>query len=121
MMAVVHAIVPSFESLRDDQRQVARPIRLAQGDTLHWGLPGGSYWIKYLPRHEGDAPPTITVEGSIGCMPGDGIHVYRIPPSEYGAYCLVQRGGSARVMIAHGAMGAEWVEGTVAIQRMELR
>lgn len=121
MMAVVHAIVPSFDALRDDQTVVARPVRLAQGDTLRWGLPGGSFWIKYLPRHEGDAPPTITVEGNIGCMAGDGIRAYRISPSEYGAYCLVQRGGTARVMIAHGATGAEWVEGSVALQRMELR
>jgi hypothetical protein len=121
MMAVVHAIVPSFDALRDDQTVVARPVRLAQGDTLGWGLPGGSFWIKYLPRREGDAPPTITVEGDIGCMPGDGIRAYRISPSEYGAYCLVRRGGSARVMIAHGATGAEWVDGAVALQRMELR
>ncbi len=121
MMAVVHAIVPSFDSLRDNQRAVARPVRLAQGDTLRWALPGGSFWIKYLPRHQGDAPPTIRGEGDIGCMPGDGIHTYRIPPSEYGAYCIVPRGGTARVMVAHGEVGAEWVEGAVALQRLELR
>ncbi|MCC6931206.1 MAG: hypothetical protein IT359_19615 [Gemmatimonadaceae bacterium] len=121
MMLVVHALVPSFESLRDDQRFVARPVRLARGDTLHWQLPNGSYWLKYIPRRAGEAPPTITVAGAIGCMPGDGIRAYRLPVGIYGAYCLVQRDGSARVMLAHGESGAEWVEGTVAIQRMELR
>lgn len=121
MIVVVHAIVPSFDSLRDDQREVARPVRLAQGDTLRWALPGGTFWIKYLPRRGGDAPPTIRGEGDIGCMPGDGIHTYRIPPSEYGAYCIVPRGGTARVMIAHGEVGAQWVEGAVALQRLELR
>lgn len=121
MMVVVHALVPAFDDLRDDQRYVARPLRLARGDTLHWGLPNGSYWLKYLPRRAGDPPPTITVAGSIGCMPGDGIKAYRLPVGIYGAYCMVQRGGTARVMLAHGESGAEWVEGTIAIERMELR
>jgi len=121
MMVVVYATVPSFDRLRDDQRYIARPVRLARGDTVHWGLPNGSYWLKYLPRRSGEAPPTITVAGAIGCMPGDGIKAYRLPEGVYGAYCLVQRGGSASVMLAHGATGAEWVEGTMAIQRIELR
>jgi len=121
MMVVVYAPVPSFDHLRDDQRYVARPVRLARGDTVHWALPNGSYWLKYLPRRAGEAPPTITVAGAIGCMPGDGIKAYRLPEDVYGAYCLVQRGGSASVMLAHGASGADWVEGTVAIERMALR
>jgi hypothetical protein len=119
---VVHALVPSFDGLRDDQREVARPVRLARGDTVHWPLPGGSYWLKYQPRRTGDAPPSITVEGEIGCWPGgDGRRTHRLPLGEYGTYCMVQRGGTASVMLAHGIGGAEWVEGTLAIERVELR
>lgn len=121
MMVVVHEMVRTFDQLRDDQRHVARPVRLARGDTVHWVLPNGSFWLKYLPRRGGEAPPTITVVGEIGCMPGDGIRAYRMPLDEYGTYCMVQRGGSASVMVAHGAFGAEWVEGTMAIERLQLR
>ena len=95
MMVVVHEMVGTFDQLRDDQRYVARPVRLARGDTVHWTLPNGSFWLKYLPRRAGEAPPTITVAGAIGCMPGDGIHSYRMNLGEYGTYCLVQRTGSA--------------------------
>jgi hypothetical protein len=121
MMVVVHEMVNTFEQLRDDQRYVARSVRLARGDTVHWALPNGTFWLKYLPRPAGAAPPSITVVGAIGCMPGTGIKTYRMNLGEYGTYCLVQRGGSASVMVAHGMNGAEWVEGTMAIERAELR
>ena len=121
MMVVVHEVVRTFDHLRDDQRNVARRVRLARGDTVQWALPNGSFWLKYLPRHAGDAPPTITVAGEIGCSPGDGIRVYRMSLGEYGTYCFVQRGGSASVVVAHGATGAEWVEGTMAIERVQAR
>jgi hypothetical protein len=121
MMVVVHEMVGTFDRLRDDQRYVARPVRLARGDTVHWTLPNGSFWLKYLPRRAGEAPPTITVVGAIGCMPGNGLQSYRMNLGEYGTYCMVQRGGSASVMVAHGVNGAEWVEGTLAIERAYLR
>ncbi len=121
MFVVVYSRVASFDSLRDDQRYVARPVRLARGDTLQWALPNGTYWLKYLPARDGEPPPTITVDGAIGCMQGDGINAYRVPEGIYGAYCMVQRGGTARVLLAHGAEGAEVVEGTLTLQRMQLR
>jgi hypothetical protein len=121
IMVVVHEMVSTFDHLRDDQRYVARPVRLARGDTVHWTLPNGSFWLKYLPRRAGEAPPTITVAGAIGCMPGDAIHNFRMNLGEYGTRCIVQRGGSASVMVAHGVNGAEWVDGTVAIEREALR
>ncbi|MEP7380327.1 MAG: hypothetical protein ABI910_01505 [Gemmatimonadota bacterium] len=121
MMVVVHQRVRTFEQLRDDQRYVARAVRLAHGDTVHWAVPHGTFWLKYLPRRAGEAPPTITVVGSIGCTPGDGIHVRRMPLGEFGTYCLVQRTGDISVTLAHGMSGAEWVEGTLAIERVQLR
>lgn len=118
---VVYTPVASFDGLRDEQRYVSRAVRLARGDTVHWTLPNGSYWLKYLPRRPSEAPPTITVAGAIGCMPGDGIHTFRVPEGVYGTYCLVQRGGAASVMLAHGESGAEWVEGTLTLERMQSR
>ena len=120
-MVVVHEMVGTFDRLRDDQRFVARTVRLARGDTVHWALPNGTFWLKYLPRRAGEAPPTITVVGAIGCMPGDGIHSFRMNLGEFGTKCLVQRDGSASVTVAHGVGGAEWVEGTLALERIELR
>lgn len=121
MRVVVYTPVASFDGLRDEQSYVSRAVRLARGDTVHWSLPNGSYWLKYLPRRPNEAPPTITVAGAIGCMQGDGIHAYRVPEGVYGTYCLVQRGGSASVMLAHGEFGAEWVEGTLTLERMQAR
>lgn len=121
MRVVVYTPVASFDALSDEQRYVSRAVRLARGDTVHWSLPNGSYWLKYLPRRPHEAPPTITVAGAIGCMQGDGIHAYRVPEGVYGTYCLVQRGGSASVMLAHGESGAEWVEGTLTLERMQPR
>ena len=121
MMVVVHQRVQTFDPLRDDQRYVARDVRLARGDTVHWAVPNGTFWLKYMPRRAGEAPPTITVVGPIGCTPGDGIRVRRMPLGEFGTYCLVHGTGGASVMLAHGLGGAAWVEGTLAIERVELR
>ena len=116
MNIIVHELVRSLTSLREDQRNVAVPVRLREGDTVHWALPRGAFWLKYLPRRANETPPTITAEGNILCSAGDGIHVYRMPLEEYGKYCLAKEG--AGVLVAHGANGIPVVEGNLLIQRL---
>ena len=117
MSVIVHEQVASFVGLRPDQRFVAVPIRVAQGDTVHWALPQGVFWLKYLPRNPGDAPPTITVAGAISCSKGDGLHAFHTLLDVYVVYCLVHPGG-ATVEVAHGRFGAPIVEGSLALQRL---
>ena len=117
MSVFVHESVRSFEGLRSDQRLVAMPVRLAQGDTVQWALPKGVLWLKYLPRRPGDAPPTITLDGTASCTTGNGMRVYRVSPDVYAAYCTVGSAG-ASVKLAHGMMGAAVVDGTLAIERV---
>jgi hypothetical protein len=112
----VHELVRSLEGLRPDQRLVATPVRLAQGDTVHWPLPTGMFWLKYLPRSGGDAPPTITVEGPVSCRASDGLHAYRVDLDVYAVECSAGKGAS--VKLAHGKILAPIVEGRLAIERM---
>lgn len=116
MRVLVHEPVRSLEGLRPDQRLVAVPVRLAQGDTVHWPLPTGSFWLKYLPRGTGEAPPTITVEGQVSCRTADGLHAYRVDLDVYAVECSAGKGATVR--IAHGMMGNAIVEGRLAIERM---
>ena len=120
MSVIVHEQVASFVGLRPDQRFVAVPVRVAQGDTVHWTLPPGVFWLKYLPRNPGDAPPTITVAGTISCSRGDGLHAFRTLLDAYVVYCLVHPSG-ATVEVAHGRLGARVVEGSLALQRLVIR
>lgn len=113
----VHEKVRSFEGLRRDQRLVAIPVQLAQGDTVQWTLPTGVIWLKYLPRMQGAAPPTITLEGDGGCAKGDGLRVNRVTHDVYAARCTIGRAG-ASVRLAHGMIGASVVDGTLAIERV---
>ena len=115
MRVLVHELVPSLEGLRDNQPLIATPVRLAQGDTVQWPLPTGMFWLKYLPRVLGEAPPTITVVGPVSCRQSDGIHAYRVDLDVYAAECSAGKG--ATVKIAHGAMGAAVVDGRLAIER----
>lgn len=117
MRVIVHERVRSLEGLRADQRFVAVPVRLERGDTLRWSLPKGAFWLKYLPRRPGEAPPTITLSGDAACSRGNGLRVYVIPLGEYGTYCMVRPGG-ATVNVGHGAFGAAVVEGSLALERI---
>lgn len=117
MSVIVHERVASFVGLRPDQQFVAVPMRVAQGDTVHWALPPGAFWLKYLPRTSGDAPPTITVSGAITCSRGNGLQAFRTQLDVYVVYCLVRSGG-ASVDVAHGRFGAQIVEGSLALQRV---
>lgn len=100
MSVFVHETVRSFEGLRPDQRLVAMPVQLAQGDTVQWALPKGMLWLKYLPRRPGDAPPTITLDGTASCTSGNGMPVYRVPHDVYAAYCTVGSAGARRSLTA---------------------
>jgi len=113
----VYERVRTFAGLTAKQRFVALPIKLAQGDTETYALPRGMFWLKYIPRHADDAPPTISVDGRIYCSVGDGIHVHRVTDGEQAAYCYAENGG-ATIKVAHGRMGAPVVEGAIALDRM---
>jgi hypothetical protein len=115
---IVHERVRAFTGLRPDQRLVAVPVRLARGDTVRWALPPGVLWLKYMPRREGERPPTISVEGPAACTAGDGLRVYRLPSDEYGIYCAVYTDGVTAV-VAHGRTGAPVVEGWLALERVQ--
>ena len=116
MRVIVHQPVQSFESLRPNQLDVARPVRLAIGDTVHWALPAGAFWLKYIPKRAAETPPTIALEGNVACSTGDGVRTYRMPAEEYGKYCFVRSGAS--VLVAHGANGVPIVEGSLLLQRV---
>ncbi len=116
----VHRVVKAFAELRPTDVAIAVPIAVAQGDTLRWELPRGVYWIKYLSRRPGEAPPSILVEGDAGCVKDDPLRA-RIPIRDvYARYCLVRAGG-AHVVIAHGAEGLPVVEGALALEVIERR
>lgn len=119
MRVIVHEPVSSFMGLRRDQRLVAVPVHLARGDTVAWALPDGVFWLKYVPRRAGDAPPTITLHGRMACTPGDGLQVYLLF-DEYGIYC-VRHPGAASVTLGHGATGAPVVDGYLALERLDQR
>lgn len=116
MNVLVHEPVRTLEGLRPEQRLVAMPVSLAQGDTVEWTLPKGVLWLKYLPRDAGAAPPTITLVGSASCATGNAMRVYRVDRDVHAAYCTVMPGG-ARVQLAHGKVGADVVQGMLAIER----
>ncbi len=116
MLVFVNERVTSFEGLRPDQRFVARDVRLARGDTIRWTVPKGTFWLKYISRRASEAPPTITLEGAAGCRFSNGLRAYWVTLDVYAAECTVGSAG-ASVRIAHGALGADVVEGTLAVQR----
>jgi hypothetical protein len=111
---LVHERVRAFTGLRPDQRFVAVAVHLARGDTVRYALPMGIYWLKYIPRRLGDAPPTIIAD--VTCGPGYGMSVYRLPLDEYATYCALNTDG--KVTLAHGVRGAAFVDGTLAVERV---
>ncbi len=112
----VHELVPSFDALKPAQRYVAIATHVAHGDTIRIALPRQAFWLKYLPVHEGDAPPTIAVGGVITCTGSDGLRSYRLSKFVFATYCLSQDGW---VEVAHGLRGAPVVNGYVALEIME--
>lgn len=111
---LVYQMVSSFIDNRPNERLLATHVALARGDTLELPLPTAAFWITYWSANRVAVPPTIELRGNGSCTTGDGVHLQRIEEGEYSKYCLARQG--ARLMIAHGAAGAEFVEGTVAIR-----
>ena len=110
---VVYQRVTSF---LDNSPLMAMPVSLARGDTIEVPLPKAAFWVTYFSKDPGAPPPTIELKGDGSCAQGDGVRPRRIEDGEYAKYCLT--GIDARMIIAHGAGGAERVTGVVAIRRM---
>lgn len=112
-------IYQQVTSFLDNPRRVplmAMPVSLARGDTIETPLPKAAFWVTYFSRDPSAPPPTIELKGDGSCAQGDGVRQRRIEDGEYAKYCLT--GTGARMMIAHGAGGAERVTGVVAIRLM---
>jgi hypothetical protein len=119
MRVIVHERVDRFDTIRDDQRFVAVPVTLSRGVTAEFALPMGAFWIKYVPRRAGEAPPTIVMQGRVLCGAGDGLRDYYIPPDEHGTqYCIHSDNAPASVRVSHGQVGAPVVEGWIAFERV---
>jgi hypothetical protein len=115
---IVHEPVASFVGLRPEQRFVGIPVRLAQGDTVRWALPRGTFWLKYIPARLGEAPPTIVLRGSANCSNGNGLRVLFVSMDVFAKYCIAF-GPDAVVEVAHGRVGAAVVEGFLALDRVD--
>jgi hypothetical protein len=113
---MVYQPVESFVDNPPKLGLMAMSVALARGDTIRTPLPRASFWVTYVPKDRGAAPPTIELLGNGGCSAGDGVHQRRVEDGEYAKYCF--SGSGSRMMIAHGAEGAEVVRGTVAIRLM---
>jgi hypothetical protein len=110
---LVHQLVSSFVDNRPNDRLLAMRVALARGDTVEFPLPKAAFWVTYFSANRLAVPPTIELRGNGSCTTGDGIHLQRIEEGEYAKYCLA--GTGAKLMIAHGAAGADLVKGTVAL------
>lgn len=115
---VVHKLANDFAALGPEHPFLAVPIRLPQGDTVGIRIPKGAFWVKYLPKRQGEAPPTINTD--VTCGPGDGLRVYRVPADEHATYCMIMHGG-AWISVGHGFLGAPIVEGYLAVERARER
>jgi hypothetical protein len=113
---MVYRPVKSFVDNPSREELLAIRVTLARGDTVELPLPKAAFWVTYLPNDREAAPPTIELRGDGLCTTGNGIRLRRIEDGEYAKYCLT--GSGARMMIAHGATGAETVTGTVALRLM---
>jgi len=102
LSVVVHEIVTRFDKLTAKQRNVAMPLRLAPGDTLHLPAPAGTIWVKWLPRDGTSSHPALTAEGSGYCHMDSEAFVRWLPQREYGAYCYLSDGAGIRVARSTG-------------------
>lgn len=79
--------VRTLEGLRPRQRLVAAPVRLARGGSVRWPLPTERFYLSFLPGPGAEAGPTLSVDGSVMCMPALG-------PGVYDTRCLVREPGA---------------------------
>lgn len=103
--------VPSFAGLREDQRYVLAPVRLAPGDTIRWPLPLGLFWLEYGGRHTRDPAPAFDVTGLIMCMPA-------LAPGVEHTGCLARAPG-ATLRIAHPGTTSRELVGSLALTKQE--
>jgi hypothetical protein len=113
---MVYRRVKSFVGNPPREDLLAMHVKLARGDTVELPMPKAAFWVTYVPSVRGAAPPTIELRGDGSCTTGNGVRIRRIEEDQYAKYCLT--GTGARMMIAHGASGADTVTGTVALRLM---
>lgn len=70
--------VASLDHLRPDQGFVIAPVHVTRGDTIHWSLPPGSFWLTYHRVDEHEPVPHMAVSGPIRCAPSFGATVTRV-------------------------------------------
>jgi hypothetical protein len=109
----VYEKVATFEGLRDDQRFVIAPVRLATGDAIRWPLPQGLFWLQYHRVSDSQPIPSVAVDGPIMCMP-----VPSFGPGIQRMDCLV-RGPGATVRIAHPGGTASEITGALSIEHQK--
>lgn len=105
----VYEPVPSLATLRPEQKFVVAPVRVARGDTIHWPLPRGLFWLAYRRTSDAQSLPQFDVTGPVMCMPDLGADVSHVS-------CLV-RGAGASIRITHPGTVAGAIEGRLALER----
>ena len=110
----VYRLVTSFVNNPQDHDLLAMRVRLARGDTIAMPLPSGAFWVKYYSTDPTVPPPTIELRGNGTCRAGDGLRAKRVLEGEYAKYC--RAGTGTTIVIGHGAIGADTVSGTIALE-----
>jgi hypothetical protein len=114
---LVYRLVTSFTDTSAARGGLlAMRVSVARGDTLLTPLPRAAFWVTYISGDPMVAPPTIELRGEGACTSGDGVRQRRIEEGQYAKYCYA--GAGSRMMIAHGVVGAETVNGVVALRLM---
>ena len=104
--------VTTLEGLREDQRVVAAPVRLARGESLRWRLPTGLFDLVNMPGPEQTSALILRVDGPVMCLPS-------LRPGVYRSSCLA-RGSGAFLTVAHpGLTGSVQAAGTIGLQRAD--
>ena len=111
---LVYDSVSSFVGHPNKLGLMAMRVSLGRGDTIVTEVPKAAFWVTYFSNEHGVAPPTIELRGDGLCTLGNGLVARRISDDEYAKYCYSSNG--TKMMIAHGANGADRVNGVVALR-----
>jgi len=111
---LVYDVVGSFVGNPRQSSLMAMHVSLGRGDTIVTPVPKAAFWVTYFSQDRAAAPPTIELRGDGLCTLGNGLTARRITDGEYAKYCYSANG--TRMMIAHGANGADRVNGVVALR-----
>lgn len=112
---LVNELVSSFAHLRPDQLFVGRQVRLARGDTVRWPLPIGTFWLKYVAARDGEAPPSIDLQGAAHCQRANPLQTVILTEDVVATLCTAD--GPADVRVAHGNIGVPLIEGFILLDR----